>query len=275
MTPLSFPWRTDAGKRLERARTGPAALPGGSSRLRPMGLPPGAAFRGCLPGPASPAEAESPARWRWPGRHHAGTVRPMTPDDDGELMLRYARGDMRAFETLYGRNRIALYRYLVKHTRNPETANDLFQEVWGKVIATRDRYEPKALFRTFLYRIAHNCFIDHYRRSSVRNESTDTEDGWENALPGPEQDQPDARAEQAEMKARYQAALSRLPPEQRDVFLLYESGLSLEEIANISAVGAETAKSRLRYAVAKLRASLAPVDETLPTGVGAIQERGA
>ena len=199
----------------------------------------------------------------------------MTSDDDGELMLRYARGDMRAFETLYGRNRTALYRYLIKHTRNPETANDLFQEVWSKVITSRDRYEPKALFRTFLYRIAHNCFIDHCRRSSVRNESTDSEDGWENALPGSAQDQPDTRAEQAQMTARYRAALSALPPEQRDVFLLYESGLSLEEIGGISGVGAETAKSRLRYAVAKLRLSLAPPSEPQPAPVGAMQERGA
>ena len=83
----------------------------------------------------------------------------MTPDDDGELMLRYARGDMHAFETLYRRHRSALYRYLVRQTHNTETANDLFQEVWSKVIASRARYEPRAKFSTFLYRVAHNCFI--------------------------------------------------------------------------------------------------------------------
>jgi RNA polymerase sigma-70 factor (ECF subfamily) len=199
----------------------------------------------------------------------------MTPDDDGELMLRYARGDVRAFETLYRRHRTALYRYLARHTRNTEVANDLFQEVWSKVIVSRDRYEPRALFRTFLYRIAHNCFIDYCRRSSVRNESNGSQEGWENDLPASEQDRPDTRAEQAQMAASYRAALSSLPPEQRDVFLLYESGLSLDEIAAISAVGAETAKSRLRYAVAKLRATLAPMTEAFPAGVAAIQERGA
>jgi RNA polymerase sigma-70 factor (ECF subfamily) len=197
----------------------------------------------------------------------------MTPDDDGELMLRYARGDLRAFETLYGRHRGALYRYLVRHTRNTETANDLFQEVWSKVIVSRERYEPRAQFTTFLYRIAHNCFIDHCRRASVRNETSGAEDGWESSLPGSEQDRPDTRAEQAQITARYRAALCALPPEQRDVLLLYESGLSLDEIATISAVGAETAKSRLRYAVAKLRATLAPLAEVFP--VTAIQEPGA
>jgi RNA polymerase sigma-70 factor, ECF subfamily len=185
----------------------------------------------------------------------------MAHDDDGELMLRYARGDMRAFETLYRRHRSA------------QTANDLFQEVWSKVIVSRERYEPRAQFRTFLYRIAHNCFIDYCRRVAVRNESSNADDNWEGALPGPEQDRPDTRAEQAQLTARYRAALAALPAEQRDVFLLYEeSGLSLDEIAAISGVGVETAKSRLRYAVAKLRATLAPVE--LTSSVSPIQEPG-
>ena len=111
----------------------------------------------------------------------------MAPDDDGELMLRYARGDMRAFETLYSRHRAALYRYLARQTRNAEAANDLFQEVWSKVIVSRERYEPRAPFRTFLYRIARNCFIDHCRRPAVRLEGGGAEDGWESNLPGPDQ----------------------------------------------------------------------------------------
>jgi RNA polymerase sigma-70 factor, ECF subfamily len=209
---------------------------------------------------------------------HRGTrveLLPMAPDDDGELMLRYARGDMRAFETLYRRHRSALYSYLARHTRNTDTANDLFQEVWSKVIVSRERYEQRAQFRTFLYRIAHNCFIDHCRRASVRNESNGAEDGWEAKLPGSEQDRPDTRAEQAQLAARYRAALSALPAEQRDVFLLYESGLSLDEIAAISAVGIETAKSRLRYAVTKLRATLTSMARPIPANVTAIQEPGA
>jgi RNA polymerase sigma-70 factor (ECF subfamily) len=195
----------------------------------------------------------------------------MTPEDDGELMLRYARGDMRAFETLYGRHRRALYRYLARHTRNTETANDLFQEVWSKIIASRERYEPRAQFRTFLYRIAHNCFIDYCRRTAVRKESDRASENWEDAIAGPDQDRPDVRAEHAQLDARYRAALAALPAEQRDVFLLYEeSGLSLDEIASISAVGMETAKSRLRYAVAKLRATLTPAPEEMVPGAAAV-----
>lgn len=186
----------------------------------------------------------------------------MDLEDDGELMLRYARGDMRAFEVLYQRHRGGLYRYLSRHTRNPEAANDLFQEVWSKVIASRERYEARAKFQTFLYRIAHNCFVDYCRRATVRAEvsgdrlahGSSGQEDWQSALPAPDDEQPDARAEQAQAAARYRAALAQLPPEQREVFLLYEeSGLSLEEIAVITAVGPETAKSRLRYAVTKLR----------------------
>jgi RNA polymerase sigma-70 factor, ECF subfamily len=192
----------------------------------------------------------------------------MDLDDDGELMLRYARGDLRAFETLYQRHRGGLYRYLSRQTRNPDAANDLFQEVWSKVIASRERYEPRAKFQTFLYRIAHNCFVDYCRRSTVRADiSRDEPEDWQSSVPGPDGDRPDWRAEQAQALARYKAALSELPPEQRDVFLLYEeSGLSLEEIAAITGVGPETAKSRLRYAVSKLRSALATASGSEPAG---------
>jgi len=200
--------------------------------------------------------------------------RSISNDDAGQLMLPYARGDMRAFETLYQRHKTALYRYLVRQARNPETANDLFQEAWSKIIVARERFEPRAQFRTFLFRIAHNCFIDHCRRASVRNETNGGEDGWETMLPGSEQDRPDTRAEEAQLTAQYRAAIVTLPAEQRDAFLLYESGLSLEEVGAVTAVSPETAKSRLRYAVAKLRVSLAPAQESYSAGAGVIREPG-
>jgi RNA polymerase sigma-70 factor, ECF subfamily len=185
----------------------------------------------------------------------AGTVCAMVGDEDGELMVRYVRGDARAFETLYKKFRGPLYRYLMRHTRNEEAANDLFQEVWSKLIASRDRYEPRAKFSTFVFRIAHNCFIDYYRRSSTRFEKLRREDDdAESQVPGPRSDLPDERLQYAQTLERYREALAALPAEQRDAFLLYEeSGLSLDEIAALTGVGMETAKSRLRYALAKLR----------------------
>jgi RNA polymerase sigma-70 factor (ECF subfamily) len=175
--------------------------------------------------------------------------------DDGALMLRYRDGDVHAFEILYARHKGALYRYLQRMCRNPEAANDLFQEVWGKVIASRDRYEVRAQFNTFLFRIAHNSAIDYFRRSG-RQQTQDIA-GLEEELPGADAAQPDVQLSQAQLQAAYRDALLQLPQEQRDVFVLYEeTGLSLEEIGKLTGVAMETAKSRLRYAVGKLRASL-------------------
>jgi RNA polymerase sigma-70 factor, ECF subfamily len=205
-------------------------------------------------------------------------VRAMPEVDDGELMLRYADGDLRAFEALYGRHRSALYRYLARHTRDPEIANDIFQEVWSRVISSRSRYEPRAKFSTFLYRIAHNCFIDHCRRASARQDRANVsneEFDLEKALPAPTADLPDARAEHAQTLTRYRSALAALPAEQRDTFLLYEeSGLSLEEIGSITGVSMETAKSRLRYALNKLRSALGTLRDGSASQTRAVEEPG-
>jgi RNA polymerase sigma-70 factor, ECF subfamily len=191
-------------------------------------------------------------------------------EDDGELMVRYAGGDLRAFAALYARHRAALYRYVARLVRDREAADDLFQDVWSRVIAHRERYEPRARFSTYLYRVAHNCCIDHLRRTAARpvRLADDEEAAGEDrtlTLSAPEEDLPERRLERAELIAHYRAALESLPFEQRDVFLLVEqSGLSLEEIATVTGVGLETAKSRLRYAIAKLRKALAaasPRDE--------------
>jgi RNA polymerase sigma-70 factor (ECF subfamily) len=183
----------------------------------------------------------------------------MSDDDDAHLMLAYARGEMGAFEALYSRHRGALYRYLMRQSHDAELANDLFQEVWSRVIVNRARYEPRAKFRTFLFTLAHNCFIDHCRRTKARPTGANIDDAdAADLLPAGDETRPDTRLERDESSARYRAALASLPAEQRDVYLLHEeSDLSLEEIARVTGVGAETAKSRLRYAVGKLKAALA------------------
>ena len=185
-------------------------------------------------------------------------------DDDGALMLRYARGDLSAFTRLYERHKGALYRYLLRQTREHAVTEDLFQEVWGRVIASRERYESRAKFSTFLFSIAHNCFIDHCRRAgtspTARSENLDDETHV--AFREDAHRSPERQAESAQLAARLRAALERLPPEQREVFVLHEeTGLSLEEIGELTGVGMETAKSRLRYALAKLRQGLSDVRE--------------
>jgi RNA polymerase sigma-70 factor (ECF subfamily) len=180
--------------------------------------------------------------------------------DDAALMLRYRKGDMRAFEVLYARHKTPLYRYLSRTLRNKEAANDVFQEVWGKVIASRERYEARASFATFLYRIAHNCAMDYFRRAARAEEDRAQDvDELADSLPSVDVPRPDAALATAQLRAALRRALDELPAEQRDVFVLYEeTGLSLDEIGKITGVAMETAKSRLRYAVAKLRAALAP-----------------
>jgi RNA polymerase sigma-70 factor, ECF subfamily len=178
--------------------------------------------------------------------------------DDSALMLRYRDGDLHAFEILYKRHKGALYRYLQRLCRDGEVANDLFQEVWSKVIASRERYEARAQFNTFLFRIAHNCAIDYFRRAGkvAPGQMADVAE-LEEVLPGHEGDRPEVQLSQSQVRAEFKRALDELPAEQRDVFVLYEeSGLSLEEIGKVTGVAMETAKSRLRYAVGKLRAAL-------------------
>jgi RNA polymerase sigma-70 factor (ECF subfamily) len=179
-------------------------------------------------------------------------------DDDGALMLRYAQGDLSAFTRLYERHKGTLYRYLLRQTREPAVTEDLFQEVWSRVIASRARYEPRAKFSTYLFSIAHNCFIDHCRRlgtsPTARSESLDDE--THAALTDASHRGPERQAQSAQLAVRLRAALDRLPVEQREVFVLHEEGLGLEEIGELTGVGMETAKSRLRYALAKLRQSL-------------------
>ena len=85
--------------------------------------------------------------------------------DDSALMLRYRDGDVAAFEALYRRHNDSLYRYLLRLSLNQATADDLFQETWGKIVKARQNYRPTAKFSTFLFRVAHNCFIDYVRRN--------------------------------------------------------------------------------------------------------------
>jgi RNA polymerase sigma factor (sigma-70 family) len=181
-------------------------------------------------------------------------------DPDAALMLAYAAGDAAAFDALYARHRGGVYRYLLRHCGVPATADELFQDVWMNVIRARAAYAPSAKFTTWLYRIAHNRLVDHWRASgSVALVATDpdNDDDPLDAVAGPRTDEPDVRAGAREAAARLDAALARLPAAQRDAFLLQqEGGLALADIAALTGEGIETVKSRIRYALTKLRAAL-------------------
>jgi len=183
-------------------------------------------------------------------------------DEDARLMLRYRDGDSDAFLALYSRHKGPLYRYLLRQVRNAGAAADLFQDVWSRLVATRGRYEARAKFATYLFHIAHNCTMDFFRRDLKMRHTSRSEDADPQSPEPevPEYQRPDRIAEFVEQQSAFLAALGSLPQEQREAFLLHEeTGLTIEEIARVTDVGLETAKSRLRYAIRKLKKSLIPV----------------
>ena len=166
-------------------------------------------------------------------------------------MLAYGQGDAGAFETLYRRHRGPLYRFVLRALKQRSAAEELFQEVWIRVIESRSRYAPQARFTTWLYTIAHNLLVDHWRRKGLSIVSLDTEDvALESANPA-------RHAEARESLTRFLDILEKLPAAQREAFLMHEeAGLSVAQIAAATGSNEEAAKSRLRYAMAKLKAAL-------------------
>src|SRR6266853_1360104 len=140
--------------------------------------------------------------------------RMMREASDEEMMLRYGKGDAAAFEALYRRHRLPLYRFLLRQVGNAATAEELFQDLWMRVVNSRRRYEASAKFTSWVYAIAHNRLMDFYRAKGRAS------------FLGHEESQ---------------SLLENLPD---------------GEIAAATGVSRETAKSRLRYAVVKLRANL-------------------
>jgi len=176
-------------------------------------------------------------------------------------MLAYRGGESAAFEALYGRWRGPLYRYFRRQCGHAGQADELFQDVFMRVIGASANYEPTAKFTTWLFRIAHNRLVDHWRK--LGREPVDPlpsdEDGNDCDFdpPAPDGAAPDREAERRELGAALLVALNELPEVQREAFLMAEEGgLTLEEIASICGVGRETIKSRLRYATGKLRHKL-------------------
>ncbi len=182
---------------------------------------------------------------------------------DEHLMLDYAAGDAAAFDLLYARHKGGVYRYLLRHCGNAGAADELHQDVWMNVIRVRATYAPTAKFTTWLYTLAHNRVVDHWRargpaQFASLNDENDPAGELVERIAGARGDEPETRVASREIGERLKSALAALPHAQRDAFLLHqEGGLTLDAIAALTGVGAETVKSRLRYALAKLRTELA------------------
>jgi len=192
-----------------------------------------------------------------------------TDPDDDTLMAAYARGEAIAFEHLYERHRTALYRFVRRllGTALAAQADEVFQDTWLRVVQARARWQPQgASFRTWLFTLAHHRAIDLLRRSGreVALDAFEGEDGepwqpdaaaWQHwpapAAAGPQADELTFWRRAGE---RLLGCLDELPLPQRSAFLLHhDDGFALDEVAKALEVGFETAKTRLRYAMSKLR----------------------
>lgn len=192
------------------------------------------------------------------------------PRSDESLMEAYRRGEGGAFEVLVGRHSRGLYNFLLRSVHNRARAEELLQDVLLRVIRSRDRYKRSAKFTTWVYTIARNLCVDESRRARFRDhESLDAprrsrrgEDG-RTLLSTMSVDQAptDAQAEAPRIRARLAGAIERLPEEQREVFLMRQvAGLSFREIGQTVDAPENTVKSRMRYALEKLREELADLD---------------
>jgi RNA polymerase sigma-70 factor (ECF subfamily) len=200
---------------------------------------------------------------------------PTDDSTDDDLMAAYASGDAAAFQRLYERHENALYRFVRRMLGSAlaAQADEVFQDTWLRVVHARERWAPQgATFRTWLFTLAHHRAIDLHRKRG-REISLDAHAGpGAGDGEGGEPWQPDATAWQhwpappnaapdgAEIAfwrragERLLQCLEELPLPQRSAFLLHhDDGLALGDVAQALDVGFETAKTRLRYAMSKLR----------------------
>ncbi|MFZ6757609.1 sigma-70 family RNA polymerase sigma factor [Undibacterium sp. Ji50W] len=187
-----------------------------------------------------------------------------TPQTDETLMLLYCEGDLQAFRELYQRHSNGLYRFISWRSPRREWVDEIVQDSWAALHAARAHYTPLAGFRTYLYQIARNRLIDLLRQKEIflldDGEQTDVVDSTaldNTAHASHEAQSPEAALEKKQQADRLHAAIRVLPNDQKEALVLQQfNGLSLEEIAAITAVPVETVKSRLRYAMQKLRSQL-------------------
>ncbi len=179
-------------------------------------------------------------------------------------MLRFAGGDLAAFDLLYARHEMAVWRFVFRSVQVQAVADDLLQDVWFAVARNARRYEAKAKFRTWLFTLAHHRLVDHWRtlKNHVSLDASGGDEDDDSGTPGRLADTlaadsgfgPVRQLQSREQGAALIAAVEQLPPEQREAFLLQAEGdLSVQDIAQVTGVNFETAKSRLRYAKASLR----------------------
>jgi RNA polymerase sigma-70 factor (ECF subfamily) len=186
---------------------------------------------------------------------------------DEELLLAYRKGDRMAFRTLFQRYRGPAFNFLLRRVRNRERAEELYQDVWAKVIERCDEFRGDSKFSTWLYTIARNRVIDHSRRMKFRSHRSLDAPRRDSGSPLVEQvsnpgPSTEELAEGKTLKERIAQAVEELPQDQQEVFLLRQlQGLKFNEIAEVVDVPVNTVKSRMRYALERLQHQLGDLRE--------------
>jgi RNA polymerase sigma factor (sigma-70 family) len=179
--------------------------------------------------------------------------------DDAELLRAHGAGDPHAFARLYDRYDRPCFRFIRRllGAAHSDAAEDLHQETWIAIAKHAAAFDPgKSSFPAWLFTIARRKAWDHFRRQKVAVLAS-VQDDAAMTVPDPGQT-PLEQVQSRELAQEIITAVEALPLEQRGAFVMFaQAGLSLEEIAQVTGVAVETAKSRLRYARAKLRQSLA------------------
>lgn len=184
----------------------------------------------------------------------------LSADEAKQLLDAYRNGSIEALETLVERYRRPLYAFILRMLQRGGDADEIFQEVWLRAIRSMDSFDNRNLL-SWLFRIAHNLMIDRIRVQG-RTMSIDQAIGGENSPSlmdtlKSEAEDPAKQAAQRDMAAKVADLVTRLPPEQREVFVMRtEAELPFKEIARIQGVSINTALARMQYALSKLRAGL-------------------
>jgi RNA polymerase sigma-70 factor (ECF subfamily) len=169
-------------------------------------------------------------------------------DRETGLMLRVKEGDRAAFEELFRLYQKPLANYLYRLSWNRTLAEDLLQESFLRLWRAAPRYEPTAKVSTYIFRIAHNLFINAAaRRRETPIEGVDAE--WRSS--------PEAEMQRREVQAAVKRAIEALPEGERECLVLSEyQGFKYAEIAEILGVPVGTVKSRMFSAVQRLKEAL-------------------
>mgnify|MGYP001604062141 CR=1 FL=1 len=179
-------------------------------------------------------------------------------ETDKDLLTRYRGGDLDALERLVEKYRRPLFGFILNMVGASGDADEVFQEAWFRAIRSLESYTEKNFFG-WLVRITRNLVIDKIRRRRPDvSLDEEPEEGLAlgHLLPGRDSS-PVRKMENADLCRKVAAAITALPEEQKEVFLMrVEAGISFKEIAEIQKVSINTALARMQYALAKMRPML-------------------